>query len=306
MQAYQAQQEIPPDRLEVCVQAFSSALRDRVRTIFGIDPSEKIDYQLVSDKPWSGFNYYAGQFTSRVAINTDLKQHLSQLPFLIAHEAYPGHHTEHCHKEAGIIADGQQEQTVFLVNTPQCLISEGLADLALEVIVGPNWGLWAQEIYADVGLRFDGLLAQKLSRASADLLPVRQDAALLLHDRGRSVEEVADFLQQWTLTSSHRAHQQLRFLTSPLWRAYISTYVEGYRLLQKFVDQGRARNTAQKNTAQGNTAQNSTAQNNTGQNNTGQNSAIQNTDQDREDQLQQFARLLDEPLVPSSIRAELV
>ena len=33
-----------------------------------------------------------------------------------------------------------------------------------------------------------------------------------------------------------RARQMLRFLTSPLWRAYISTYVEGYRLLGEWLD----------------------------------------------------------------------
>ncbi len=77
---------------------------------------------------------------------------MSHLPHLIAHESYPGHHTEHCRKEAGLVASGQAEQTLFLVNTPQCLMAEGLADLALDAIVGPGWGKWAQDIYADLGL----------------------------------------------------------------------------------------------------------------------------------------------------------
>jgi hypothetical protein len=33
------------------------------------------------------------------------------------------------------------------------------------------------------------------------------------------------------LATPERARQSLRFLSSPLGRAYISTYVEGYRLL---------------------------------------------------------------------------
>ena len=45
---------------------------------------------------------------------------------------------------------------IFLVNTPQCLMAEGLADLALYAAIGPGWGGWAAEIYADLGLRFDG------------------------------------------------------------------------------------------------------------------------------------------------------
>lgn len=231
IQAHRAADEIPPERLHECVEAFSSALRDLVRERYPLPGSEVVEYELVGDKPWSGFNYYLGDYRSTVAINSDLKQHMANLPRLIAHEAYPGHHTEHCRKEAGLVGAGQLEQTIFLVNTPQCLMAEGLADLALESIVGPGWGLWAQDIYADLGLRFDGATAEKLSAASGRLLGVRQDSALMLHDQGRSHDDVAQFLQRWTLSTPDRARQLLRFQSSSLWRAYTSTYVEGYRLL---------------------------------------------------------------------------
>ncbi len=35
--------------------------------------------------------------------------------------------------------------------------------------------------------------------------------------------------------SSERARQQIRFLTHPLWRAYITTYVEGFDLLSRWL-----------------------------------------------------------------------
>ncbi|MBF4481494.1 hypothetical protein SAMN02745947_02145 [Rhodococcus rhodochrous J3] len=262
MQAHRKSEVIPADRLAECVEAFSSALREKVRAVYPLPDTERVEYEVVGDKPWSGFNYYLGDYRSRVAINSDLEQTMAHLPRLIAHEAYPGHHSEHCRKEAGLVAGGQAEQTLFLVNTPQCLMAEGLADLALEAIVGPGWGAWAQEIYADLGLRFDGELAEQLSEASEQLLSVRQDAALLLHDRGRSHDEVVEFLQRWSLSSPERARQSLRFLSSPLWRAYISTYVEGYRLLGGWLEQVPA----------------------------------------GAERADRFRRLLDEPLVPSSLR----
>ncbi|MBF6195462.1 DUF885 domain-containing protein [Nocardia sp. CDC186] len=263
MAAHRKADEIPPERLAVCVEAFSGALRELVRARYPLPDHEHVTYEVVGDKPWSGFNYYLGNYRSRVAINSDLEQHMAHLPQLIAHESYPGHHTEHCRKEAGLVAAGQAEQTLFLVNTPQCLMAEGLADLALRSIVGPGWGKWAQEIYADLGLRFDGERAERLSNASAKLLGVRQDAALLLHDRGRSHDEVVEFLQTWSLTTPERARQSLRFLSSPLWRAYISTYVEGYRLLGGWLDRAA----------------------------------------DAEDRADRFRRLLDEPLTPGAVRA---
>jgi hypothetical protein len=156
---------------------------------------------------------------------------------LVAHESYPGHHTEHCRKEAGLVrGKGQAEQTIFLVNTPQCLMAEGLADLALDAAIGPRWGPWATEIYADLGLRFDGQRAEAVTEASAALADVRQDAALMLHDEHRDADAVVAFLRRWLLVDEVRARQMLRFLASPLWRAYTSTYVEGYRLLRGWLD----------------------------------------------------------------------
>src|SRR5688572_17546733 len=97
--AHRRREECPPDRLEVAVHALSSALRDRVRGRYGLPEVETVRYEVVTDKPWSGFNYYEGDYRSRVAINADLPHRLSQLPHLVAHESYPGHHTEHCRKE---------------------------------------------------------------------------------------------------------------------------------------------------------------------------------------------------------------
>lgn len=266
MEADRRADEIPAERLEDCVRAFSSALRDVVRATYPLPDSETVVYEVVTDKPWSGFNYYQGDYRSTVAINADLKQQMANLPGLVAHESYPGHHTEHCRKEAGLVAGlGHGEQTIFLVNTPQCLMAEGLADLALHAAVGPGWGSWAAEIYADLGLRFDGERAEALSHARSALAEVRQDAALMLHDEHRDVDDVVAFLQRWLLVDDTRARQSLRFLSSPLWRAYTSTYVEGYRLLRAWLDDRPA--------------------------------AVGPTER--------FGRLLDEPLIPSSLRAEL-
>lgn len=264
VQAYRSGDQIPPDRLEECIHAFSSALRDRVRAEYPLPDAETITYEVVTDKPWSGFNYYHGDYTSTVAVNADHRQQMSNLPRLVAHESYPGHHTEHCRKEAGLVVRrGQAEQTIFLVNTPQCLMAEGLADLALHAVIGPDWGEWATEIYADLGLRFDGERAQAVSAAMAALADVRQDAALMLHDEHRDVDDVAEFLKRWLLVDDERARQLLRFLSSPLWRAYTSTYVEGYRLLRGWLD----------------------------------------TRPDGVSLTRRFGTLLDEPLIPSSLKA---
>jgi hypothetical protein len=264
--AHRRREECPPDRLEGAVHALSSALRDRVRGQFGLPEVETVHYEVVTDQPWSGFNYYEGDYRSRVAINADLPHRLGHLPHLVAHEAYPGHHTEHCRKERGLVERAARtEHTVFLVNTPECLMAEGLADLGVQASIGDGWGPWAAEILGDLGLRFDGHLAERVSAAAAPLNRVRQDAAILLHDRGVDIADVVAYLQRWSLVSAERAAQQIRFLTHPLWRAYISTYVEGFDLLSRWL-------------------------------------AARPADQPVADR---FVRLLDEPLTPRAVAAEL-
>ena len=237
--AWRESEIVPPDRLEAAVHAFSSDLRDRVRATYPLDERETVEYEVVTDKPWSGFNYYLGGYRSRVAINADLPMRKADLPKLVAHESYPGHHTEHCRKERLLVEGGRaDEHTVFLVNTPECLMAEGLADLGVRVAVGRSWGGWAADVYADLGIGFDGELAEAIGRAAAPLNSVRQDAAILLHDRNATEDEAVAHLVRWGLVSEERARKTLAFFTDPLWRAYTSTYVEGYVLLGRWLDLG--------------------------------------------------------------------
>jgi hypothetical protein len=66
------------------------------------------------------------------------------------------------------------------------------------------------------------------------------------------------------LVYDYRAGQMLRFLSSPMWRAYTCTYVEGYRLLRAWLDERPA--------------------------------GVGLTER--------FGRLLDEPLIPSTLRPD--
>lgn len=233
--AYRTANECPPDRVPAVVDAWSSLLRDQVRMTYPLPAAETIAYEIFPDaKPWAGFNYYVGDFSSRVAINTELPVGLGGIAHLVTHESYPGHHTEHCRKEH-LLAD-RPEMHLFLVNTPQCLMAEGLADLGLLALgLESGWGAVATDLYADLGIRFDGERAEALAAAAAQLGPLSQDAALLLHEQGRSEGDVVAYLQRWGLQPLARARKAIAFITDPLWRAYISTYVEGERLLRTWL-----------------------------------------------------------------------
>lgn len=228
------------EQLTAAVHTLADAFRQKTAATFGLPEGEHVEFELVTDQPWSGFNYYEGALHSRVAINTDLPVSSTAIGHLVAHEAYPGHHTEHCRKEVGLVRRRQQlEETIFLVGTPQCLLAEGLADLALEALLGPAHEAQLADLLHPLGIRYDTEVVAAVAGAGEALSAVRGNAALLLHDRKRPEDEVVAELERWGLLSHERAVKSVSFLTHPTWRAYIFCYVEGLPLCRRFVA-GRA------------------------------------------------------------------
>jgi len=233
---------VPVDKLGPAIASLAEDLRDRTKTLFGLPEGEQVEFELVTGQPWSGFNYYLGDLRSRVAVNTDLPVLSTGLAHLVAHESYPGHHTEHTRKEVGLVRRRRWwEESIFLVGTPQCLLAEGLADLGLEVVMGRR----PESIVADhlrpLGIRYDPEVVAAVSEAGEALGAVRQNAAFRLHEDGADVDTVTAEVARWGLQSPDRAAKAVEFLTHPTWRAYLTCYVEGLPLCRAFVDGDPAR-----------------------------------------------------------------
>ena len=237
--AWRETQVVPVDRLGAAVASIAEDLRERAQRLFGLPDGEHVDFELVTEKPWSGFNYYLGDLQSRVAINTDLPVLSTALAHLVAHEAYPGHHTEHTRKEAGLVRRRKQlEETIFLVGTPQCLLAEGLADLAIEVAVGSEpeeQAAFSASHLRPLGVPFDEEVTAVVAHAGEGLSRVRGNVALLLHERGGSVDDAVAYAERWALLPRPRAEKLVEFLTDETWRAYMTCYVEGLPLCRSYV-----------------------------------------------------------------------
>ncbi len=240
--AWRESHQVPPDRLLAAIGSLADELRERTARSIGLPDGEHVRFELVSDRPWAGFNWYHGDRRSTVSVNTDLPVLSLSLAHLVAHESYPGHHTEHTRKEVGLVRRRRWlEETIFLVGTPQCLVAEGLADLGLEVLVGPDTHTFAAAHLRPLGIRYDAEVAAAVADASEVLGAVRAVAAHRLHAEGADPELVADELGRWALLPAPRAAKAVEFLVHPTWRAYVTCYVDGLRLCRRFVggDLGR-------------------------------------------------------------------
>lgn len=241
-QAWQESQTVSTDVLLPAFELLTAELRERSAAMFGLPDGESTELELVSDEPWLAFNYYLGDLRSRVVFNTDLPWRSTDLLLVVAHELYPGHHTEHAWKEALLVRErGQLEESAQLVGTPQSLVSEGIATVAPGIVAGDDVDTLAALLLRPLGVPYEPEIAAVVRRESETLAQVGPNAAYLLHEQGLSLGEVREYSRRWALVSDDRVEKGLQFITDETWRAYIYCYTEGQRLARGFVGDDRAR-----------------------------------------------------------------
>ena len=224
--------------------ALVELLRARALRLLDLPEGEALVVEEVHDEPWWAFNYYLGDLRSRVVVNADVLTTPSDLVKLAAHECYPGHHTEHAVKEQRLIRDlGWLEEAIQLVPTPQAVVSEGIAELGLDLLLDEELARKIEDVLAAHGLEDDLGLALEVARARRPTDGLGVGAALIVHEHGGTVEEAQAYVERWGLKTPEQAAQSVRFVTDPTWRAYVITYSAGYALCEAYVrgDPGRFR-----------------------------------------------------------------
>jgi hypothetical protein len=239
MVAWRQSYVIPPEIARRLVDIILPELRARTQEFVDLPEDESIEIRMVQDQPWSGYNWYLGNGRSRVDLNTDLPIYAYRLTDLLAHEGYPGHHTEHALKERLFTEQGLGEHALQLINTPECVISEGIATLAEKMLFDPQElvRFRRERVYPAAGITGDPEREVAIGAATRILRSVPGNAALLLHEEGQDQDDVVAYLQHYGLSTEAEARQRLRFIADPLWRAYIFTYHVGYDLISTWLDQ---------------------------------------------------------------------
>jgi hypothetical protein len=239
--------EVAVDRLPAVVDWLVERFRQRAAGLFGLPEGEDLRVSLVIDQPWSGYNWFDGGKHSRVDLNTDLPIRAPDLVVTVAHETYPGHHLEHAWKEADLVdRDARLEASILLINTPECPISEGLADLGTE-FASPleERADLLVELFERAGMavaddpvraRETAELTVAISRPRATMAAIRGNAAFLRHADGRSHDEVLRYLEELGGYAPEVAAKRLEFIEHPLWRTYVFVYTEGEALLRRWME----------------------------------------------------------------------
>jgi len=236
LRAYRDRSIVTEERVLPLIQIVLGELRRRTHDLVPMPEGEEVEVGLVRDKPWAGYHWYLGQFRSRIEMNVDLPTRAHGLLELFGHEAYPGHHTEATMKEHLLYrGQGHAEAAIAPLLTPANVIAEGVGNTGYRVIFEDTERLrWKNEVlYPQAGVEpVDLEQALRLERARRGLRHVPSNAALLLHEQGKSGEEVMAYLEHYALDTTEEAEHMLRFLESPLFRAYTFCYDTGEDLIE--------------------------------------------------------------------------
>ena len=222
----------PGDAAVALLEDLLPLLRKRTLELVELPDGERVTLEPVSGEPWWAFNYYQGGFHSRVVLNSDVPTTGLDVLKLATHEVYPGHHTEHAVKEQllGI------EERIQLVPTPQALLSEGIAEIGLDLVLDDAAREEAHAIIRRHGVALvDPELSARITRASERLGTVSLDAAQFIHEDGMDPEEAAEYVARWSLRPLEEARRSVSFVTDPTWRAYVITYSAGEELCRAYV-----------------------------------------------------------------------
>ncbi|MXP32669.1 hypothetical protein GRI94_12640 [Erythrobacter jejuensis] len=229
---------IPTDKLQPVMDAAIAECKRRTFEHIEMPDNESFTLAFVTEKPWSGYNYYQGNYRSKIEINTDLPIRLNRAVDLGCHEGYPGHHAYNALLEKNLGVDrGWLEFSVYPLYSPQSLIAEGSANYGIELAFPGNEQLvFEKEVLAPLaGLPTDQLETYaRLRKATRALGPARYTITSQYLGGEIEAEEAKELLQKYQLVSPERAAQSLKFTDT--YRSYVINYGLGRDMVRASIE----------------------------------------------------------------------
>jgi hypothetical protein len=235
---FRSQFVLPRDRLDATFKAAIDACRSRTLAHLSLPADESFTVEYVTNKSWSGYNWYQGNYRSLIQVNTDLPIFVDRAIDLACHEGYPGHHVYNVLLEKTLVRDrGWVEFSVYPLRSPQSLIAEGSANYGIDIafprpermtlertVIFPAAGLdpAAVENYYAV-LSLTDRLSYAGNEAARRYLNGQLDAAA-----------AAKWLERYGLYSAPRAQQRVRFIDQ--YRSYVINYNLGKDWVARYVE----------------------------------------------------------------------
>jgi hypothetical protein len=242
--AYRNQFVIPSAKLDAVFTTAIAACRERTARHLTLPPGESFVVEYVNDKPWSGYNWYKGNYHSVIQVNTSLPIYIDRAVDLACHEGYPGHHVYNALLEKTLVRDrGWVEFSVYALFSPQSLIAEGSANYGIDIAFpGDERTTYEHStLFPLAGLpaasAHEYYRVQELVR---ELSYAGNEAARRYLNGEIDAAAAADWLERYALMSPAASRQRVKFFDT--YRSYVINYNLGQDLVRQYVERSAGPN----------------------------------------------------------------
>jgi len=236
--AFRSDFVVPRDRLDRVFTAAIEECRRRTRAYVELPDDEQFTVEYVTNKSWSGYNWYQGDRHSLIQVNVDLPIYIDRAIDLACHEGYPGHHVYNVLLEQHLVRErGWPEFSVYALFSPQSLIAEGTANYGIEVAFSDAERLAFEQrvLFPAAGLDPDRAAEYyRVQSLVAQLDYAGNEAARRYLNGEIDRAAAANWLTRFALMTPDRAEQRTRFFDQ--YRSYVINYNLGKDLVAAYIE----------------------------------------------------------------------
>ncbi|QYF91903.1 hypothetical protein KY495_14040 [Massilia sp. PAMC28688] len=236
--AYRSKFVIPKDKLKPVFDAAIKACRERTARYITLPANENFALEFVTNKPWSGYNWYKGNSQSLIQINTEFPIYVDRAVDLGCHEGYPGHHAYNALLEKTLVNDRKwTEFRVYPLYSPMSLIAEGSANYGIDMAFTDAERLAFEKTVLFPMAGIDPALADQyaqLRKLTAKLSYADNDAAMHYLEGKWNKEQTIEWLVNVQLYPPEKAAQRVSFYDAN--RSYVINYNLGADLVKAYIE----------------------------------------------------------------------
>lgn len=229
---------VPKDKIDTVFKTAIAEARKRTLAHYRLPTNENFALEYVQGKPWSGYNWYKGNFQSLIQINTDTDIFIERAIDVASHESYPGHHVYNMLLEQELYKEkGWLEISLYPLFSPQSLIAEGSANYGIDVAFPGNEKVEfaAKQLLPAAGMDTLGIVEYfKALALKAELNFARNEVARGLVDGTMTEAEAMRWLMEYGLNNRETAAKSISFIRK--YGSYVINYNYGLQLVKDYVE----------------------------------------------------------------------
>lgn len=229
---------IPKAKVDTVFKTAIAEARKRTLAHYQLPANENFTLEYVTGKPWSGYNWYQGNYQSKIQISIDMPIFIERAIDLACHEGYPGHHVYNMLLEKNLYHDKKQvEISLYPLFSPQSLIAEGSANYGIEVAFpGTEKNKFVKEVLLPLA-GLDGTNTDLYFQALAlkgQLAYARNEVARGIINNTMSESDVNKWLTNYGLREKTLASKDINFVKK--YRTYVINYNYGQDIVKEYIE----------------------------------------------------------------------